>query len=359
MRTKLWQLKSVPRVQLVGAGVLVLVLAALVAGFIIFGRSPSVPSQVTGNANTEGTGNAKGSVQVRNALTGEMVPADEAMPFPIAVMVENHPVVRPQSGLGSAAMVYEALTEGGITRFLAIFSSGRAVDEIGPVRSVRPYFLDWAQEWGAMLVHAGGSQAALDALKTRPIFDLNQFSAAQYFYRDLARAQATEHTLFTSSRLLDLALRDRGKDQLASYTARTFKDDAQLSARPTNAKPILIDFSTFRYKVEYRYDPASNSYARFLGGEPHLERGGTQLAPKNVIVQFTPTRLADAEHLALTTVGEGQALFFEDGQAAKGSWKKDTLSSPTVYTHEDGSPVAFNVGQTWIEILPTDRAVEY
>jgi len=79
---------------------------------------------------------------------------------PITAMIENHADSRPPSGLSKADVVYEAIAEGGITRFLTVFYCDASAEDvrIGPVRSVRVYFIDWAQEYGLPLfVHSGGA----------------------------------------------------------------------------------------------------------------------------------------------------------------------------------------------------------
>ncbi|MFA5134485.1 MAG: DUF3048 domain-containing protein [Patescibacteria group bacterium] len=329
----------------------VVVVIAGIGGYILFG--PTDTSEPASTATTTGQ-----DALVRRAIDGVYVPADQATYFPVAVMVENLSIVRPQSGLTEAGVVYEALAEGGITRFLAVYG-GSTPGEIGPVRSARPYFIDWTLEYGALYAHAGGSPQALADISTYEVFDLNQFYNSQYFWRKQDLPLASEHTLFTSGELMQYALRDTGAEEASSFTRWTFKDDADLADRPVEVKAISIDYSSFSYKVEYQYDRETNTYIRSQGGAVHADLNGTTIQPKNIIVQKVATHLADAERLSMETVGEGEAIIFRDGVAIDATWKKEDKDSRTLFYDLDGNEVAFNAGQTWVEVVPTDRTIEY
>ena len=116
----------------------------------------------------------------------------------VGVMIDNHPDSRPASSLAKAKIVYEAPVEGGLTRYLAIFDSKQVVAEVGPVRSARAYFLSWLQEYGrGLYMHSGGSPEALSAIKTKKIFDANEFFWGEYYWRSSDRP--APHNLYTSS----------------------------------------------------------------------------------------------------------------------------------------------------------------
>jgi hypothetical protein len=104
----------------------------------------------------------------RAPLSGRMVEKEKTTRKPIAVVVENHPDARPQSGLNDAALVFETFAEGGITRFLAVFQEND-VANIGPVRSARPYFVEWATSLKALFAHVGGNIDALDLISSKKV----------------------------------------------------------------------------------------------------------------------------------------------------------------------------------------------
>ncbi|TAN57734.1 DUF3048 domain-containing protein, partial [Patescibacteria group bacterium] len=206
----------------------------------------------------------------------------------------------------------------------------------------------------------GGSPQALTEINKRGIFDLNQFFNSKYFWRDKTLKAASEHTLFTSLDKLTYALRDKNKlDAKPVYDSWQFKSDKSLDERPGDTKPITIDFSSFNYKVEYKYERETNDYARFQAGQPHLMKSGDAIRAKNVLVAYTKTTLADKERLAMETVGEGEALIFRDGEAIKGKWKKLSAKDRLKFYDSDDQEVKLNAGTSWVEIVPTDRVVKY
>jgi hypothetical protein len=337
---------------------IIIVIAAVVilggvAGYVVFGLNTN-QSRGTSLNNSHGT-----QALARRAIDGVYVASDQANFYPVAVMIENLVSSRPPSGLSKANVVYEALAEGGITRFMALYAGKLDISEIGPVRSARPYYIDWDLEYKALYAHAGGSPEAIGNIKTYNVFDLNQFYNSQYFWRDTTRNLPIEHTLYTSAEKLAFALRDLKAPAQGNYTAWKFKDDVVMADRPTTDKSIGIDFSSFNYKVEYKYDPTTNAYVRYLAGQIHKDRDGTEIHAKNVIVQKVKTTLADEQRLAMETVGQGEAIIFRDGTAVTGRWEKKSRTDRTLFYTEDGQQVEFNAGQTWVEVVPTDRDIVY
>lgn len=338
-RRKLWKI-IIP--------IVVLLLGAGVAGALIFAKK-SGPTNVSNTTSSQLLG--------PRVIDGVVVPAGQENLPPVGVIVENLVSVRPQSGLASANLVFEALVEGGITRFLAIYAAAVDVHEIGPVRSARSYFVDWAKEFDALLAHEGGSPQALAAIRDLDIRDLHAGRNSQYYWRDTKRQTAFEHTLFTSSKLLAFAVRDKEVPKTGAYARWTFKSDAPLASRPTEPKTITIDYSSFNYKVEYRYDREKNAYVRLQGGVEQTDKNGGSLAPKNVVVISVKTRLIDVERLGMETVGSGEAVIFRDGQTIKGIWKKGRAEDRLRFLDADSKEIELNVGQTWVEVLPSDRTI--
>lgn len=336
------------------------VVVAGVVGFLIF-------SSVGDDTNSTITTTKKNSENlVRRAIDGVYVPEDQSNFFPVAVMIENMVSSRPPSHLSNANIVYEALVEGGITRFMALYAGQMiTIPEIGPVRSARPYYLDWALEYGALYMHVGGSPQAFADIRTYEVFDLNQFFNAQYFWRSDDRS--APHNLYTSGEKMAFALRDLEVEGEGSYTPWKFKKDEVSSQRPTADKNITIDFSSVSYQVEYKYDRTENDYVRYQAEQIHRDKPvteeddeGAEIRAKNIIVQKVKTSLLiDEGRLAMEAVGEGEALVFLDGTVISGTWKKDAKDSRTLFYNSDGEEIEFNAGTTWIEIVPTDRDIIY
>ncbi|MBI5467168.1 MAG: DUF3048 domain-containing protein [Candidatus Kerfeldbacteria bacterium] len=299
---------------------------------------------------------------VPRLLDGVLVPPDQAKSNTYAVMIENEISSRPPSALDKASVVYSALAEGGITRFMALYPvGGEKLAQIGPVRSARPYFITEAEEYKALYVHAGGSPQALSYLKSSKsnVVDFNQFSHGGNFIRDDSRA--APHNLYTDSDKLFLGLKQMAPNLTPTYTSWTFKDEAAFDTRPTTVNDIVINYSAFNYKVKYTYDRVQNRYQRFQADKAHVTRQGDQIYAKDVIVEFVKTGLIPGEkqRLQMELVGTGRMLLFRDGAAIEGTWKKDSNTGRTQFLDKDGNTLALNPGPIWIELVPTDRTVTY
>ena len=301
---------------------------------------------------------------------------------PLGVMIENSIDARPQSGLSGADTVYEAVAEGGITRFLSIFYC-QDIGEIGPVRSARTYFVDFASEYAdyPLYAHVGGANqpGPADALGQLDTYgwtnynDLNQFSIGfPTFWRDYDRLPnvATEHTMYSSvDKLLDYAKTNRkltnvdenGKSWDTNFVPYQFTDDALISQRPAS-QSIHLEFwsSDPGYYVDWAYNPKTNLYARSNGGKPHMDKDtGKQLAAKNVVIlEMVEDNANDGyvanDHLLFQDLGTGKAVVFKDGKRINATWEKDKRTSRTIITDANGQQVKFNRGLIWFEILPTD-----
>lgn len=302
---------------------------------------------------------------------------------PLGVMIENHLEARPQSGLSGADVVYEAVAEGGITRFLAVFYCQDA-GQVGPVRSARTYFIDFMSEYGdsPLYAHVGGANqpGPADALGQLSTYgwtnynDLNQFSIGfPTFWRDYERLPgvATEHTMYSSvGKLWDYAATNRkltnvdekGNSWDTNFVEYKFSDDAQASARPAS-QTIHLEFwesAGSDYFVDWTYDSKTNLYARADGGKPHIDKDtNKQLMAKNVVVLEMVQENADDgyvnnDHLLFQDKGTGKAFVFKDGKEIKGTWEKDSRTDRTIIRDSSGKEISFDRGLIWFEILPTD-----
>lgn len=306
---------------------------------------------------------------------------------PLGVMIENHKEARPQSGLSRADIIYEAVAEGGITRFLAIFYCGAAAKnlELAPVRSARTYFLDWISEYDGLYNHVGGAgrcqdptvderAKALCQIGRYGIKDLDQFGISfPNCYRNPDRLDhpvATEHQMVClSDNLYEIAKKrgwtnvdKKGTPWDKNFSSWKFKDDVEMEDRPASFSAEFNFWRGYRdYSVRWEYDRVSNSYLRFNGGRPHKDISGEQLRAKNVVVQFTKEigPVDEHAHLLYQTKGQGKALILQDGKAIRGTWRKKDRISRTKFYDLKGREIKFNRGQIWIEILPFGNKVSY
>lgn len=303
---------------------------------------------------------------------------------PLGVMIENSTEARPQSGLSNADIVYEAVAEGGITRFLALFYCQDA-QMVAPVRSARVYYINWVSEYGAspLYAHVGGANAPgpadalglITSLGWDSYNDLNQFAIGfPTYWRDynrLGHDVATEHTMVsTTTKLWDFA-KTRGLTNVdkegtswdANFVKYSFKDDAAKSSRPAT-QAIHIDFwGDPSYAVDWIYDSINNVYKRNNGGQPHIDLNTKkQIAAKNVVVLFMDvSQVNDGymnnEHQEYDNIGSGKALIFMDGKETKGTWKKASRKARTLLYDQSGLPIIFDRGLIWFEAQPLDGVV--
>lgn len=315
---------------------------------------------------------------------------------PIAVMIENHADSRPPAGLSMADVVYEAVAEGGITRFLAIFYCGAAAQDIkvAPVRSARVYFIDWAAEYGdePIFMHVGGANnysgsgdttkaaRALEKLENLGWrvpkgndFDTTYDAGFPVFWRDYERLGhpiATEHTMTAS---LDAAYEEAaergfgakkdGKSWDKNFVSWKFADEEPLSS----PKASGISFGFWEgygdYDVRWEYDSASNSYLRSNGGSSHVDLAfdRAQISTKNVVVMSVrETGPVDRnKHLLYDTIGSGKMLFFANGDVTEGTWEKDAITARTKFLDKQGKEISFARGTIWIEAIPAGKSVDY
>ena len=265
-----------------------------------------------------------------------------------AIMIENSPDARPHSGLKQAEVVYEAIAEGGITRFLTLFQQHKP-QLIGPVRSLRMYYVDWLAPYQASVAHVGGSHASLQEIRNGKYRDIDQFFNGSSYWR--ANDRRPPHNVYTSFEKLDAL--NAGKGYKSSQFTSFARADGKASDKP-NAVNIDINFSSSWYNTHYDYDKASNTYLRSIGGQASNDREEGRLAPSVVIALHVneTTVMEDGWRQSIVTTGTGTATVFQNGTAAEYTWRKNDRFSPLELIDAAGKPVALNRGQTWIAAVP-------
>jgi hypothetical protein len=271
------------------------------------------------------------------------------------VMVEKSPDARPQSGLKDAGVVFEAIAEGGITRFLALYQE-EMPGNIGPIRSSRPYYLQWALGFDAAYAHVGGSPDALADIKSWGVRDLDQFSNSGSYHRISTRY--APHNVYTSRADL-LSLQNSKGYSKSTFTGFVRKKEAPAQTPTTSSVDLAI--SGYYYNVHYDYDATANAYKRTEGGVPHMDAdSNTQLEPKVVVALVLPyALLPDGYHSDYQTIGTGKMYIFQDGVLTTGTWQKTDMKTNFTFTDDAGKPLALNPGQTWITAVGSATNVTY
>lgn len=342
---ELWP--STKRQKMIGAGLVVAIL--IVGGGGIYALS----GMFKADPDPQEVAKLAPKTEEPSKLTGVEVPVETNKRTVTAVMIENSPDARPQSGLKDAGIVFEAVAEGGITRFNALFMESEP-NYIGPVRSVRPYYVDLFLPFDASIVHAGGSAQGLAKLRALKVKDIDHGANAQAFQRVSDRY--APHNLYTSMNALDAVNKSRhySSDHVQSLPRKADSPEATPSV-----KKISFNLSSDLYNPSFLYDKASNSYERSQAGTPHKDlKSGKQIKPK-VVIALAMKYSQDGIYSVYGTTGKGQMYVFQDGKVTKGTWKKAGPKKQFVFTDKDGNELALNKGQTWITLVAGSDKVSY
>lgn len=338
--------------------VIILVIGGGVFAYFKFFQKEKAVGPAATQQRQQETETTPAPTTVASKLSGLQVePAVNERPV-TGIMIENSTDARPQSGMQEADVVFEAVAEGGITRFLALYQD-KTTPYIGPVRSVRPYYIQWAMGFDAAIAHAGGSAEALNNIKQWKTKDLDQFANGGAYKRISGRY--APHNLYTSIDALNQLESKKGFGT-ANFTG--FARKADEASKTPSATSIDVKISSQYFNSHYDYDPGSNSYKRSQAGAPHMmvsEDGKvqTQLQPKVVIALVMTQGRAGDVHTAYGTIGSGTAYIFQDGKLTEGTWKKGGNSEQFTFTNLSGEPVKLNAGQTWLTAVGSTSLVTY
>lgn len=330
-------------------------------------------------------------------LTGLAVEAPVTQ-RPLAVMINNAPAARPQSGLSQADIIYEVLAEGGITRLIGIFQSQAGIEKIGPIRSIRPYLIRLGESYGGVLVHAGGSPEAYSIIQKQGKQDLDEIgNAGAFFWR--SKDRKAPHNLYSSDEKLRQAAAKMGYDQQVQVPQYSFLAEepaggtrgtdgtegtnstdgtpssggtadgteganaaseagSQTGAAGEAAGKVDITFLLNSYVVSYEYDEASSTYKRSINGSPHVDlNNNEQLEAANVIVLGADHKvLDDIGRLAVDIEAWGEAMLFQRGEVIRGQWVR--AANDAIRFVKDGAEVALVPGTTYFNIVPNSPSFE-
>jgi hypothetical protein len=326
---------------------------------------------------------------------------------PVIAVIENHLDARPVTGLSRADVVYEAVAEGGITRFLSVFYCGVSAEDVqaAPIRSARIYFVNLAAGYGTdpIFLHQGGANnfcpdcpggvktrgeidpsvdayGALDKLGWRNGTKGNDMDGGfnigfPIVVRDQYRLSSTpaawEHSVVADLNEVYVEASRRNfnyKDESGTAWTKGFRkwlfQDGKATTSPT-AGNITFNFweSMPGYDVEWKYDSASNSYARFNGGKAQVDwqLDKPQITAENVAIMFVQEKgPVDRElHMFYQVTGTGKAIVFQNGQAITGTWKKTTPLDREIFYDTTGEEIKMVRGATWVELVPAQNKVTY
>jgi hypothetical protein len=273
---------------------------------------------------------------------------------PIVVMVENMALARPQSGLDKADLVYEILAEGDITRFVAVYQSQTAV-KIGPVRSMRPYFAEIARGLQGAYFHAGGSQDAFQFVKRFNVREVDQiYGGSKYFWR--ASDRKMPHNLYTSSKLLQQAVADKGWDDAWTGLGFTYSD------KPATKGGEKVDSVKMNYiqgyYVGYNWDAKQKKFIRTMLNDVHKDREtGTPLYANNIIIARAVHKIVDSYgRRNVNVIGPGEGYLLQDGKIIPVTWKS---AYGHIRVYDEDKELTLVPGKTWIHVVSESASVSW
>lgn len=347
-------LKTDKRAQWLAIIVVILLVVAGAAGAVYYTNySDHTTTTVTNKKNkSKNTNKVVAPTVLPRQIDGQMVAAADANKVPACVMIENADFegVRPQAGLSSAQVVYEVVVEGGITRFMAVFAGGEA-DKVGPVRSARDTYLEFASEYNCGYFHAGGSYTAMQAIRNFKLRDVDGLLESKWYWRDSQKY--SPHNLFTSTSNAYQAISEgHAWTEAPTYDSWLFADDQ----KPTTltANEVNVEFGG-GYNVQYKYNTANANYERYDGGAAHTDsNSGDIITTRNVILEHVPAGIwiEGKGRVNFAVTGEGAVEIFHEGVVLEGTWKKADRLARTKFYDADGNELPLVRGNTWVEVVP-------
>lgn len=300
-----------------------------------------------------------------NPLTGEELEQVNDNRI-IAVMINNQKEALPQCGIGQADIIYEILAEGSTTRLMALFTDTTDAGPIGPVRSLRAYYLNIMRGYDAICTSAGGSSEADGMIYNLGYDRMNGIggSGAGYFYRDSWRSnnRGYEHSLFITGEDLfngSAAVGFRTTETEGKTYGLTFTEEPLTAGDSVNE--IVVHFRSDGKTTKLTYSPENGFYTAYQQGQDLIDGNTDEAIPfKNVVVLFANSYVMDAEaHLYVQTTGEGTGYYARDGKVVEIKWARADETSSYEYYDLDGNPIDFGVGKSYIAVIPENSPVDF
>jgi hypothetical protein len=280
---------------------------------------------------------------------------------PVAVMFDNHPSARWQAGITKAEVVYEIEVEGPYTRYLAIYLC-EAPEQIGPVRSARPYFIRFALEYDPVYVHVGGSMEAMANIVDYNMADLDGLYSGE-FWRYYDTGKKAPNNMYIAMKNIRNAQEYKNYRSEGKYEGFIFSEDTyDLTENEKNSQvcnSLSIVYNS-EYFVNYEFESEKGKYARYVNGKLQKdEYYKDSVVATNIIIQKTQKKVLDNEgRLHISNVSEGTGNFITNGKAIDITWEKTSYNSRTIYKDLNGNEIILNPGQTWIQVVTQSTNIE-
>lgn len=284
---------------------------------------------------------------------------DQAKKKIFAVMLDNHDDARPQAQISKADIIYEYRVEGEFTRYMALFQSNFP-ENVGPVRSARPYFVQTAKEYNAIYAHWGGSVAGLEEVKKRNVVDLDGIALEGIvFHRNKNVGKRAPHNGYISLPELENYLVEKGVDVNDNTASLNFYDK-EANIEGLDVGEITLNFNN-RYKTNFIYDEATGKYKYIRQGQPVIDEAtGQEFDTDNLVVLFQKGVVAGPKGtLKMANIGNGTGLLLQKGKLAPIIWEKANEDARTILKYPDETEVKFYPGRTFFSIVDEEKDAVY
>lgn len=353
---------------IIGIAIVVIIIAAICTGlFFVKKNSVETSGEVSNSSQSEKVENNEKEALTETKKNIKIYSGNDR---PIALMVDNNVNAQPQSGINSAYVVYEIIVEGLETRLMPVFKGVSDDLVVGPVRSVRHYYIDYMNENDAICSHLGQSPQAQSDIKTFKMDDINgqdydtgkARTATSLFWRESHKK--APHNAYTSIGSLKQIAKQKGfeltstEDSVLNYVEKEVNLESE-----TVANTITIPYAS-NHKVKYVYDSETGRYTRYSKGKLQKDEStGEDITTKNIIISlvynYTLDDGEDKGRQTLNNVGQANGYYITNGKASPILCKKDTRTSQTKYLYHDGTEIEVNDGNTFINIVPIDAEIVF
>ncbi|QUI23529.1 DUF3048 domain-containing protein [Vallitalea pronyensis] len=296
-----------------------------------------------------------------NTLTGLWISEEAANRRPTGIMINNHSLAMPQSGIAQADIIYETVVEGGITRLFALFRDFDS-EKIGPVRSARHYYLDFSFDHDAIYNHYGKSTYAKKKFSEWNAPNIDGLSGLDAMMTFQDKSRKRPHSTYTSFERLMKTWDAVGyrKENKEGFEAKfKFADEEIDLVSGEEATYLNLDYSQYKVKPWFEYNADDKLYYRFQFGKEHIDRETEeQLAFKNIVIQLTNMWVIKGDPygcMDMKLVASGDGYYITNGKVEKMTWEKKSHYDPTLYYDEKGEEIKLNKGKTWVSVFPSNR----
>jgi len=277
--------------------------------------------------------------------------------IPLVFIIDNFSQDWPPQGINQAAIIYEAPVEADITRLLVIFDLENLPQTIGPIRSARPYFAEWAEEYQGLFIHAGGSPEFLQKADNYNFFRLDEISYnGGYFYRE--QSKDPPHNLYINKNNILQAIKDKGWPTKLGPGFIYWSNQSSVTNLTDSVFSNLIVKINYREPVVWQYDKETDFYFREQNNQPFLDALGNQVKAKNVVIQKTKINILDSVgRRFIKTEEEGEALIFQEGNLINGYWKNN--GERTLWYDKKNQEIEFLPGNIWVNVVSLEHEIIY